>query len=673
MSSDRRIAVIGSGVAGLTAAHVAAKTATVTLFEADTRLGGHADTHEVDGLAIDTGFIVHNRRTYPVLMRLFDELGVATQPSEMSMSVRDESTGLEYAGALGLRGLFPTGRNLARPGFLRMLIEVPRFHRRARALLREADTSTGDDQTLRAFLAAGRFSAYFGREFMEPLVAAVWSCDPDVALDYPARYLFEFLAHHGMLSISGSPEWRTVVGGSREYVARVAAGLPDIRLGTKVTSVRETPDGVEVTDGNGRVTSYDAAVIATHPDQALAMLETPTAAQRTALVALPYSENRAVLHTDESLLPREHRARASWNFLRPSAAAGGVTVTYDLTRLQRLDTATHYLVTLGAGDGDPRGAGGPLVDPSKVIARMEYAHPLYTPTSVAARRGLRDADTERLAFAGAYHGWGFHEDGARSGAAAAEHLGLTWPEGRREAERTRERTPVHLPAPGMFDSRIRHVRRRPFRRSFDNRAHTWLVDLDRLPDHGLLGRFEGRDHLGSPARSIRANVDAFLGDHGIDLTGGTVLMAANARAFGYCFNPISVFWCFDGHRAPAGVIVEVHNTYGGRHAYLVHPDARGRARVDKELYVSPFHGTDGWYDVSVPVPVGDLLVAVSLHTDDGAVFSVSQTGRRTGTSVLRAAPQAIRGALQIRSQGIRLWLRRLPVQPRPAHDEEDLR
>jgi predicted NAD/FAD-binding protein/DUF1365 family protein len=667
MTAARRIAVIGSGVAGLTAAHVAARTAEVTLFEADSRLGGHADTHDVDGLAIDTGFIVHNRRTYPVLMRLFDELGVATQPSEMSMSVRDEVAGLEYAGALGARGLFPSWRNVARPGFLRMLTEVPRFHRRARALLElpAEDADPARDETLRDFLAAGGFSAYFCRQFMEPLVAAVWSCDPEVALDYPARYLFEFLAHHGMLSITGSPEWRTVVGGSREYVAKVAAGLSDIRLGTKVTSVRETSSGVEVTDGNGRVMSYDAAIIATHPDQALAMLEAPTAAQREALVALPYSENPALLHTDESLLPREHRARASWNFLRPRVARGGVTVTYDLTRLQRLPTRTRYLVTLGAGEG----AGGSLVDPAKVIARMEYAHPLYTPESVAAQRRLPDADTERLAFAGAYHGWGFHEDGARSGAAAAAHLGLLWPD---RAEAAGPSVP-RVPVTGMFDTRIRHMRRRPFTRCFDNQTHTWLVDLDRLPDHGLLGRFEGRDHLGSPDRSIRANVDAFLADEEIDLTGGQVLMAANARAFGYCFNPISVFWCFDRDRSLAGVIVEVHNTYGDRHAYLVHPDARGRARVDKELYVSPFHGTDGWYDLTVPVPVDDLLVAVTLHTDDGATFSVTQSGRRTTTKVLRAAPQAIRGALQIRTQGIRLWARRLPIQPRPDHHQKGVR
>jgi uncharacterized protein len=638
----RRIAVVGSGIAGLTAAHVAARTAHVTLYEADARLGGHADTHHVDGLAIDTGFIVHNQRTYPTLLRLFAEVGVASQPSEMSMSVRDEETGLEYAGALGPRGLFPTTRNLSRPAYLWMLGEVLRFHRGARALLRATDAAV--DETLREFLAAGGFSAYFHRHFMEPLVAAVWSCDPAVALDYPARYLFEFLAHHGMLTVTGSPQWRTVVGGSGEYVARVAAGLDDVRVGSKVTSVRERPDGVELTDGNGATSTYDAVVIATHPDQALAMLEQPTPAQRTVLAAMPYSQNVALLHTDTSLLPRAPGARASWNFLRRRTGGdGGVTVTYDLTRLQRLPTSTTYLVTLGGDD---------LVDPGSVVARREYAHPLYTPGSVAAQRRLPEADTARIAFAGAYHGWGFHEDGARSGAAAAARLGLPWDE------------PV-VPEPGMYVSRIRHTRRRPFRTTFEHRARTWLVDVDALPDHGVLGTFEARDHVGSPDRSLRENVDAFLAEHDVDVRGGRVLLAANARALGYCFNPISVFWCLDRTHRLACVILEVHNTYGGRHAYVVHPDERGRARVDKELYVSPFHGIDGWYDVRVPLPGEELLVAVTLHTDDSASFSASLAGRRTPSSPVRAAAASLRASALIRAHGVALWLRRLPVQPRP--------
>ena len=641
MREARSVAVVGSGVAGLTAAYVASRSARVTLYEADDRLGGHADTHVVDdgadGLAIDTGFIVHNERTYPTLLRLFRELGVATQDSEMSMSVRDDATGLEYAGALGPRGLFPGGRNLADPAYLRMLADVPRFHRHARRLR--------DDVTLRAFLDRHGFSPYFRRHFMEPLVASVWSCDPAVALDYPARYLFAFLDHHGMLSVSGSPQWRTVTGGSREYVLRVAAALDDVRAGTKVTSVLETPDGVEVTDGNGAVSRYDAVVVAVHPAQALAMLAEPTVAQREVLGAITYSPNVALLHTDTSLLPTAPGARASWNFRRPREERGHVTVTYDLTRLQRLPTDTRYLVTLGGED---------LVDPATVIDRMEYEHPLYTPASVAAQARLPELDTDRVAFAGAYHGWGFHEDGARSGLAAAERLGLSW-----------DAPPA--PATGVYETTIRHTRRSPFRRTFTHRSHTWLVDLDHLPRG-----FEARDHLGDPASTIRSNLAGFLARHGIELGSGKAWMAAHPRAFGFCFNPISVFWVYPEHAEPC-VVVEVHNTYGDRHAYLVHPDGAGRARTDKAMYVSPFHGTDGWYDLAVPVPHERLDVAVTLHSDDGAVFSASLRGTRSTHGPLRAAPAALRGALLIRMHGIALWLRRLPVRPRPEHHQEGVR
>jgi len=706
----RRVAVVGSGVAGLVAAHVAARTAHVTLYEADDRPGGHADTHEVDGLHVDTGFIVHNRRTYPTLLRLFAELGVSTQESEMSLSVRDDDTGLEWAGALGRRGLFPTSANLRRPAYLRMLTEIPRFHRRAKRLLAAPGD---DDRTLREFLRDGRFTAYFERHFMEPLVAAVWSCDPAVALDYPARYLFTFLHHHGMLRVFGSPTWRTVAGGSREYVARVVAGLHEVRVGTKVTSVLETDDGVEVTDGNGATASYDACVVATHPDQALALLADPTPLQRQVLADLPYVPNSALLHTDTSLLPHAEGSRASWNFRRVAGRDSGVTVTYDLTRLQRLPTDTRYLVTLGGED---------LVDPSSVIARREYAHPLYTPTSVAARARLPEIATDRIAFAGAYHGWGFHEDGARSGVLAAERLGFSWDtalhtSGGFDARSARTSTsdgaapevevrgapapsletpegtagrrgPAHghrvarlaplapqppaggTPRIGPYATTIGHSRQRPFRRRFTHRSHTWLVDLDDLPDHGLLARFEGRDHLGDPGWSIRDNVDAFLAQHGVDLAGGRILMAAMPRAFGFCFNPISVFWCLGDDGRERAVVVEVHNTYGDRHAYLVHPAERGHARTGKRMYVSPFHGTDGHYELVVPFPRDRIDVSVTLHTDDGAHFGAWLHGEPTDTTPLRAAPAALRTAALIRAHGVWLWARRLPVRPRPDHHQE---
>ncbi len=700
----RRVAVVGSGVAGLVAAHVAAHSADggahVTLYEADDRLGGHADTHLVqhgaDELHIDTGFIVHNERTYPTLLRLFAELGVATQESEMSLSVSDEETGLEWAGALGPRGLFPTASHLLRPAYLRMLTEIPRFHRRARRLLAEGD-GDGDDQTLGEFLAAGRFSAYFERHFMEPLVAAVWSTDPAQALEFPARYLFTFLDHHGMLGVFGSPTWRTVTGGSREYVDRVAAGLHEVRLGTKVTSVLDTPDGVEVTDGNGAVATYDACVVATHPDQALALLADPTAMQREVLGDLPYSHNTALLHTDSRLLPRVDGARASWNFLREAdqderPGTAGVVVTYDLTRLQRLPTDTHYLVTLG---------GEHLVDPATVIARREYAHPLYTPTSVSARARLPEISTDRLAFAGAYHGWGFHEDGARSGLVAAERLGLTWAVPQNGGFETGASAPSsttgsahtvvetsgsaltvveevaqqpsrnHREARlGPYRTTIGHDRHAPFRRSFTHRSHTWLVDLDDLPDHGLLARFEARDHLGHPDRSLRANVESFLAREGIALDGGQVLMVAMPRAFGYCFNPISVFWCAGPEGDQRAVVVEVHNTYGDRHAYLVHPDERGRATTAKQMYVSPFHGTDGDYELVVPFPREKIDVSVTLLTDDGTRFGAWLHGEPADVPPWRTAAAALRTSLLIRAHGIWLWARRLPVRSRPDHHQE---
>ncbi|MDS1115165.1 FAD-dependent oxidoreductase [Gordonia westfalica] len=425
--APQSIAVIGSGVAGLTAAHVVSRHARVTLFEADSRLGGHAHTHLLDlptgPLAVDSGFIVHNDRTYPTLLRLFDELDIATLDTDMSMSVSSKLTGLEYAGALGVTGLFPTARNLTRPRYLRMLGEVVRFHRAARRVLDDP----GADEPLARFVAREGFSDYFRDNFLLPLVAAVWSCDEQTAADYPARYLFTFLDHHGMLSVFGSPTWRTVAGGSIRYVTAIADALVarggEIHCGTPVNRVLPTADGVEVTVGDRPAQIFDAVVVATHPHQALSMLAEPTPDQKRILGAIQYLPKLAVLHSDTSLLPRARRAWASWNYqirdepTTPSGA-GEVAVTYDLTRLMSLPTtAPRMLVTLGRTD---------LVDPAKVHAAMAYEHPIYTTTSVAAQAELPTIDTDRIAFAGAYHGWGFHEDGAASGVRAAARLGYTW-------------------------------------------------------------------------------------------------------------------------------------------------------------------------------------------------------------------------------------------------------
>lgn len=225
----------------------------------------------------------------------------------------------------------------------------------------------------------------------------------------------------------------------------------------------------------------------------------------------------------------------------------------------------------------------------------------------------------------------------------------------------------------LYDTTIRHTRRQPFRRTFTHRSHTWLVDLDDLPDHGrrswLLGSFEARDHLGSPDRSIRVNVDTFLAGHGEDRP-DRILMAALPRTLGHCFNPISVYWCLDSAGRQQCVVVEVHNTYGDRHAYLVHPDEQGRAGTPKAMYVSPFHGTDGHYELAVPLPGERLRVAVTLHSDDGATFTATLDGTRSTHRPVRAVGTALRGAALIRAHGVRLWLRRLPLRPRPHHHQE---
>jgi predicted NAD/FAD-binding protein len=414
-------------VAGLTAAYVLQRDCDVTLYEAEARLGGHAHTHDVvtpDGrvVPIDSGFIVHNLSTYPTLLRLFAELRVDTQPTDMSMSVRCDGCGLEYAGAKGLGGIFAQATNATNPRFLRMLVEVKRFHRAAHRLLAlddEPEAPDGGPLTLGDFLAAGDYTPYFRRHFMVPLVSCVWSCAPRTALLYPARSLFTFLDHHGALSVTGSPAWRTVVGGSRSYVERAAKELTATELSTPVRGVRRTGSGIEIRDDADDLRTFDAAVVATHADDALGLLVEPTAAERRTLGAFSSSVNETVLHTDGSVLPTHRRARASWNYLLDHCAstADEVHVSYDMNRLQRLQETRDHVVTLNPGG---------RVDDAAVLARMRYTHPVYTAASVAAQGALPGLSDHRLAFAGAYHGWGFHEDGCLSGVRAAAALGVDW-------------------------------------------------------------------------------------------------------------------------------------------------------------------------------------------------------------------------------------------------------
>ena len=416
------VAVVGAGISGLTAAYLLRRTHEVTLFEAADRLGGHAHTHDVvdsagRAHAVDSGFIVHNDATYPWLRKLFAELGVEVQPTEMSMSVTCEGCGLEYAGGRGLRGLFAQRRRLADPRYLGMLGQVRRFHRLASAFLR---TSADDDMTTYGeFLEREAFSDYFIAHYAVPVVSCVWSSGRDSALLYPARYLFRFLDHHGMLRVGGSPRWYSVVGGSRSYVSRVGALLTDVRSGRSVRDVTRRESGVEIRDSAGQVSTFDRVVIATHADEALALLTDPSDDEVTTLKNFTYSSNTTLLHRGDALLPLAPGARASWNYRMTSCGRRDepVLVTYWMNLLHRLDSADNFLVTL---NGESR------VDPQSVVATMHYEHPIYTPEAVGAQARLGALNTARTAYAGAYQGWGFHEDGCRSGVEAARHFGVTW-------------------------------------------------------------------------------------------------------------------------------------------------------------------------------------------------------------------------------------------------------
>ena len=420
--SDRRsrTAIVGSGIAGLTAAYLLTRTDDVTLFESQDRLGGHTHTHFVRGpggqsIPVDSGFIVHNDRTYPLLTRLFAELGVVTRDAEMSMSISDPVSGLEYAGGKGVSGFVAHPTHLLRRDYREVLLSVRRFHRLAAEFL--AESAENDLSTFGDFIATHGFSPRFTELYAVPLVACVWSAGRSDALAYPARYLFRFLDHHGMLSIGNSPQWRTVVGGSTTYVDAIATRLADIRLDHPVTSITRGDDGVTIAHARG-ADAFDRVVVATHADQALTLLADATPLEKEVLGAFRYSHNETVLHQDLTLLPRARRARASWNYVvAPTGRSGPAVVTYWMNKLQGLDEGTALLVTLNATD---------RVAADRILATMDYTHPIYDPTSVAAQRRLPEINSATTAYAGAYHGWGFHEDGCRAGVAAAGSFGATW-------------------------------------------------------------------------------------------------------------------------------------------------------------------------------------------------------------------------------------------------------
>lgn len=412
-----RIAIVGAGISGLVSAHLLHPQHEILVYEAASYAGGHTNTVRVDTPHhthhVDTGFIAFNDRNYPNFTRLLESLGVMVQPTHMSFSVKGEEEDFEYSGTP--RGIFCQPRNLLRPWFLRMLGELPRFNRELRRVLQRSDSG----ESLHDFLAHHDFSDAFVQRLIIPQVSAVWSADPRQMTTFPARFLAEFFANHGMLGFSERPGWFTVAGGSTRYVEALTRPFRQlIRLNSPVHSITRLPDHVELVVRGGATERFDQVVLATHSDQALAMLTDPSARERQVLGAIPYQLNEAVLHTDSTLLPRRRAARAAWNFHLLRDPKPLSTVTYYMNHLQRLTTAgDHFCVTLNRTEA---------IDPAAVIRKITYAHPVYTQQGVAAQsqHAAISGLAHRTHYCGAYWGWGFHEDGVVSALRACKPFGV---------------------------------------------------------------------------------------------------------------------------------------------------------------------------------------------------------------------------------------------------------
>jgi predicted NAD/FAD-binding protein len=410
-----KIAVVGTGISGLAVAYLLSNDHDICVYEALDYVGGHVHTVPVlsDGknYEVDTGFIVYNDKTYPNFIKLLDRLNVASQATSMSFSVKCEQSGLEFNGT-SVNGLFAQRSNLLRPSFILMVRDILRFNRDAKAFIKDYS----EEITFGEFLKRGKYSSELKNNYALPMASAIWSANPKVIEDSNFRFFAEFFENHGMLNIEDRPQWKVIQGGSKQYVFSLIESFKDrIRLNTPVSKIVRKEGNVEVTSEKGETDVFDRVIIATHSDQALKMIESPTQPEKEILGAIPYKKNVALLHWDSSVLPKKKRAWASWNYCRLKKLKEETAVTYNMNMLQSLDAKKTFCVSLNMED---------QIDPSKVFKKIIYHHPVFTAEGILAQKQHKEIDgVDKIHFCGAYWGFGFHEDGLKSALAVGRHFG----------------------------------------------------------------------------------------------------------------------------------------------------------------------------------------------------------------------------------------------------------
>ena len=665
-----RIAIIGGGISGMVSAYLLNKDHDIVLFEANNYIGGHTHTIDVTlgerRYAVDTGFIVFNEVTYPNFLKLLGQLGVEYQPSSMTFSVKSERDGIEYS-TRNLNNLFAQRKNLLDPSFYQMIRDIFRFRRKFDSLLEGEQ----QEQSLVPFLLSQGYSRRFIDYFIIPLGASLWSADPKLINDFPLATFVRFFENHGFLQIKNPFEWKVIKGGSTRYVDKLIDPFRDkIRLDTPVRTVTRHPDKAEIQLDDGTIEQFDHLVLAVHSDQALEMLSDPTPVEREILGAIPYQENLTMLHTDTSILPDRQRIWSSWNYCIPREQLNRAVITYDMNILQSLQAPEEFCVTLNRPD---------VIDKDRIIGTYYYHHPIYTSVAPAVQKRHREiSGVNRTHYAGAYWGYGFHEDGCERRPGG---MRLLWKETVKSC---------------IYTGHVRHIRYQPVENHFRYSLFMMYLDLGELNilfqartlwsvERPNLAWFRRCDYLGDPSLPLETAVRELVQERLGQRPEGPIRVLTHLRYFGHIFNPVSIYYCFDqsGNHVQA-IVADITNTpWGERYSYVlgekqnVSTGKGWRFRFAKTFHVSPFMDMDMEYDWRFSEPDKVLRVQMISAQKETKMFVASLdlerrqlNGSNLTKMLLSYPPMTLKTVAAIYWQALRLRIKGATFYEHPAKREK---